>query len=60
MTATVITIPTPMPVLKIPPIMLHELTIKVRNTKKIAGKDFILFMTRNFSDIINTILINLN
>ena len=46
-TATVMKMPTPMPVLKIPPIMLHELTDKPRNKAKIRLKNFEVFMARN-------------
>jgi hypothetical protein len=35
--------------LKIPPIMLHELTDKARNVAKIRLKYFEVFMARNFS-----------
>jgi hypothetical protein len=48
-TATVIKMPTPTPVLKIPPITLHELTDKARNAAKIRLKSFEVFMARNFN-----------
>jgi hypothetical protein len=48
MTATVIKIPTSIPVLNIPPITLHEFTINIRNRTKIAGKNLKVFMARNF------------
>jgi hypothetical protein len=46
-TATVIKMPTPIPILKIPPITLHELTDKPRNKAKIRLKNFEVFMARN-------------
>ena len=39
--------PTPIPILKIPPITLHELTDKPRNKAKIRLKNFEVFMARN-------------
>lgn len=47
-TATEIKMPTPTPVLKIPPITLQELTDKARNAAKIRLKNFEVFMARNF------------
>jgi hypothetical protein len=43
-TATAIKMPTPMPVLKIPLITLHELTDKARNAVRIRLKKFEVFM----------------
>ena len=46
---TAIKIPTPIPVLNIPPITLHELTIKTRNATVSRLKNFAVFITLNLS-----------
>ena len=47
-TATAIKMPTPIPVLKIPPITLQELTEKARNAVAIRLKNFEVFMCYYF------------